>query len=492
MPVGNESNHLLNGLTIKGGLKFEDLDNQTVGYLSANNLGANVVVQATNGASFDRAAIQAAIDGLGAQGGTVVLGPGTFWLDGSIVMKDATSLVGQGWGATILKLGAAQNVPVITNYQSPDNTIANAERVGVYRLMIDGNKSNQTVSGNCHGIFFTSTPSATQATNDWDFDTLQVVRDVMIYRCKDNGYYALSRQSSEVSRVWAYRNDGIGFRPSYDTVLANCVAGRSGLQGFYLGQSSQQLVGCKSYYSGQVTGTSGDGFFILSNSSGSSLVDCVAQDNLNPGFTFNNTQRGVTLMGCVADSNGTRSAGNLPAYDFFTAQDNRLIGCIACERKADGSTSYQQNALRIRSSSTNNKIDILFRTNNAATLGAAIMASSDSVAGNDININNLSGNQTVAYAATITPDVYAGGRITVALTGNMTINAPSTGHAGAQVTFIFSQDATAGRTLTWNAAYKTTTSILASGSAATNGQTASITFQSDGTNWIPVSVVAWH
>ncbi|MGQ0594113.1 MAG: DUF2793 domain-containing protein [Gammaproteobacteria bacterium] len=63
--------------------------------------------------------------------------------------------------------------------------------------------------------------------------------------------------------------------------------------------------------------------------------------------------------------------------------------------------------------------------------------------------------QSIAYAANITPDGALGERVIVgALTGNLAINAPTNPRTGALLVFTFAQDATGGRTISWNATFK--------------------------------------
>lgn len=63
---------------------------------------------------------------------------------------------------------------------------------------------------------------------------------------------------------------------------------------------------------------------------------------------------------------------------------------------------------------------------------------------------------SISYAASITPDLAAGNIFAVGtLTGNITINAPTgTLTDGKRITFRLNQDATGGRTMTWNAVFR--------------------------------------
>ncbi len=97
--------------------------------------------------------------------------------------------------------------------------------------------------------------------------------------------------------------------------------------------------------------------------------------------------------------------------------------------------------------------------------------------------------QDIAYAASITPDLSAGRTIVVgALTGNLTINAPTSVVKGERITFTFVQDATGGRTITWNAVFK-----KAADGAGTANQVAATQFLCyDGTNFIQIGgAMSW-
>lgn len=93
--------------------------------------------------------------------------------------------------------------------------------------------------------------------------------------------------------------------------------------------------------------------------------------------------------------------------------------------------------------------------------------------------------QIIAFASTITPDASAGTEVTVGtLTGAITIN-NATNPLGAQLlTFLFTQDGTGGRLVTWGAAYKTAFQPVQAANAVS-----SVTFFYDGTNWQQVSAM---
>lgn len=99
---------------------------------------------------------------------------------------------------------------------------------------------------------------------------------------------------------------------------------------------------------------------------------------------------------------------------------------------------------------------------------------------NVVPVHNVQPQQDIAYAATITPDLSAGTQIVVAaLTGGLTINAPTNAVKGEVLDFSFTQDGTGARAITWNAVFK-----KAADGAGTANQVAATSFMFDGTNWV--------
>lgn len=90
--------------------------------------------------------------------------------------------------------------------------------------------------------------------------------------------------------------------------------------------------------------------------------------------------------------------------------------------------------------------------------------------------------QVIAYSASITPNAQDGDRVLVGtLTGALTVNAPTNGYKGQTLMFQFTQDATGGRVVTWNAVFR-----KAADGAGTSNQKAVTNFLYDGTDWIQI------
>lgn len=93
--------------------------------------------------------------------------------------------------------------------------------------------------------------------------------------------------------------------------------------------------------------------------------------------------------------------------------------------------------------------------------------------------------QVIPYAATITPDPTAGGsRKIITLTGNITVANPAVTKRsiGAMLSFLFIQDATGGRTVTWGSDYQVNWTPT-----TTANKRNSIDVMWDGAKWAQVS-----
>lgn len=100
-----------------------------------------------------------------------------------------------------------------------------------------------------------------------------------------------------------------------------------------------------------------------------------------------------------------------------------------------------------------------------------------------IKANQLEDNSTApVYAATITPAItgaFTHVQVGV-LTGNVTIGAPTGSFAvGSRLSMGFTQDATGGRTVTWNAVF-----AASANSGSTASHKAATEFVYDGSRWV--------
>ena len=94
------------------------------------------------------------------------------------------------------------------------------------------------------------------------------------------------------------------------------------------------------------------------------------------------------------------------------------------------------------------------------------------------------GSEVVSYTTPLTPDPFRPSTKYITLTGNITIADPTVSTTGLalknqRIRFVFIQDATGGRTVTWNSVFKYGTWMI----DPTASSISSIVFEFDGTNW---------
>jgi hypothetical protein len=400
-----------------------------------------------------------------------------------IVPQLGTVLLGHGWHATRLRLASGVNDSLVKPYVSVDDAESNALGWGISDMFLSGNSSNQ--SGTSHGILQTTSPtSTTKATDDEFFDMVYRITNIFIHDFLSDGFNGAGRSDGRLWNVRVQSCFGYGFRPGSDTTLMACVAGANGLSGYRISGSSINLGNCKAWGSGAVSTTDNEGAGFRLQSAGANggvvLSGCEAQDNKGCGFLVYNTT-GTSITG-LADSNSVVGENVRPGVDLDGATDCDInVRCM--EQRRDGSHSYQRYALRLRNSSTNNRVYITHKAINGATINPlAIMAYEASCTSNEIAINGQRGIQAPTFAASMTPDPYLGETYYVTLTDNLAIGAPTNGHYGTRLIFFFTQGGSGSYTVTFNSVFRTAGASFTP--TTTVGKTSTISFLFNGTDWI--------
>ena len=258
-----------------------------------------------------------------------------------------------------------------------------------------------------------------------------------------------------------------GFRiEGSDNYLVNCTADTCALVGFSMGTANTKMVNCKAFGCGR------SGFEV--GAFRNMLSSCEAQDNAEAGFVI-----GATCMAsaCIADTNGlnsTQPGDPSTLTGFNVLGPGTIVGCMAINRYGS-SQKYGYWAQEY-----------------SGTWPMVIGCSSqwpgiEHVKANSegsIIVNNMLGQQSVAYTTPLTPDPYEGGTVVVGtLTGDIAINLPPSGvFKGMRIAFQLTQDGSGGHAVTFDAAYKTTAAIATVASTVTL-----IEFRWDGTNFREIS-----
>lgn len=421
-----------------------------------------------DGSTDDTTAIQNALNAAAASsryvgGGTVQLGAKTYVV-GPLTIPHRVTLQGIGRNASILQMRAGSIAPCLTFG-------AHTQVSTIRDLRIDGNKYNQTSTG-AIGILF-QTPFANGSSDEFN-DPRNVVQNVMVQSCKGDGIQMSGRGGHVLTNIAIWACDGNGIlADGQDSFFSDIDIGGCGLDGFLVTGAEHHFANCKAWYSGGITNTGGVGNgWHINTFGGFTGTSLSAQDNGRAGFYFDSCGR-VSISGLIADSNNYAGHGD-PGVDLSNAYAVTLDG-VSWDRSAN--TNRQQYALRIGGGSGGNSIRLTTDNNAIGWIDPASVTD-----GNEIFFDSTRGTQSVSYSSSLTPVPYYGGTIRVTLTGNITINAVDDPYSGLTMRFIFTQDATGGRTVTWNAVYKTTWTP----NTAAN-KTNIIEFMYNGSNWLQLN-----
>lgn len=333
------------------------------------------------------------------------------------------------------------------------------------------------------GAYFGKNPSAGTGTLEEEFDPHHTVENVHIKNTKGDGIAAYGQSESRWNNVWVQYSDEVGFRPSYDHWMYNCTADTTGRMGFLVRTTSIHINNCKAFFCGGVTASNGYGWWFegpTNAEEGMKIATTIsAQDCKAGGIMFYNAQR--CIISAALTSNSTSSAGTYPAVTLHgdsggVGASLNIIDFLSTDRTANN----QSNALTMDAQCTNNKIRFSHGGANGITLGSAIASGADLSGGNDIQVNGMGGTKSSSVTTSYTPDPYGATTHRLTLGGNLTISTPSNAHLNCPLRFIFTQDATGARTVTWP-------SNMKSGSWTVNPVASGISyieFTYDGTNWV--------
>lgn len=340
-----------------------------------------------------------------------------------------------------------------------------------------------------HGIYYIRLPFASGGAYEEAFDSHHRVVNCTIKNFKGDGLSNWGQSDVRVIDNWALYCDEYGYRPSFDTNLTDNLANNNGRSGYYSKGSSTSGAGNKAFENGGVTPDAGHGFMFEGDpnpstpSEGSKAwVGCNSQDNKANGYYCRNAER-LAIQGTASSNGRNGPVGTYVGLKLDGCQHS-IFDITSTERGVDNVNFWQQHALYMLATTrptTENQIRITHgASGGTATVGKAIKPESVETGSNNILINGMGGTATVAYAAEVTPDPYAGTVCSIAaLTGNVVIKAPANAHKGCPLTIILLQDATGGRTVTWNAAFNSSKILV---NTAANGLTV-LEFFYDGATW---------
>ena len=396
----------------------------------------------------------------------VLLPPGTTVVSG-IDLPTGVMLKGHAYGSR-LKLKNGSNRPVIRTAAS------DTQALRIENLTIDGNKANQS-GGVSHGIHLDNQATAINpAFETYLSDCYHTVTDVLVINCDGDGVRTTGRGDTILTRVRSLLNTGDGIRvDSFDTILDQCIAGVNTGHGINVTQPNVVLTNCKGFINA-------NGFRL--NAKGLVATGLIAQGNVGDG---------VLLSGCTDslievsafDSNYNQSATPLTGVGVrFTNGSNRnRVRVMAFNHE---SPARQQAAYYIPSGSQN----VIEVTTDGSM---PLRPNSSNDRGNVVRTKATEAFAVDTYATSLAVDLANGSTRQITLTGSISLGRP-TMHSqtaaeyfpeGQTLTFVFTQDGTGSRTVTWGAGF-----IDKNWQPnPTPGSTSSCTWRLAGGNWYLVS-----
>lgn len=407
----------------------------------------------------------------------VYIPAGTYIIE-PITLPNRVGLWGAGPGITRLwrRNGGTTTGALIKN-------TTNARMCSVRQLMIDGKNVGDLTS---HGLHMDNSAALdTDITNGISeyVDGRHFISDLVIQNCQGDGLHLQGRGDVMVTRVQSWINRGHGFVTGTDSFFSDCDSGAAGLDGFFIEGANTRLTSCKAWYAGDVStsgagvsGGTGHGFHIKDgNYATCILIGCEAQDNKRSGFYMNNVGRHV-IQGCMADSNNRANLSHA-GFEIINSFNNSVTG-ISWDRGAN--TFHQLAGLRIQGG-TGNRVEIT--VSNIQNMAEAYITNDSTITSNIVQLAAQNGYRTVAYAASLTPDPYLGQHHVITLTGNIFIVSPTYKHTGMKLTMAFTQDATGGRTASWDSGFTVTNGIVNPAATATTV----FDFVYNGSKWVQAS-----
>ena len=401
-----------------------------------------------DGVADDTAAIQAALNaapGAYQVGAGLVYFPAGNYLTGALTIPHGVAVEGAGIHSTTLI--AKNNLPANTYLIS---NIENTRMQSVKNLRLEGKHGTQ--ANTVHGL---KLDGGTGVGSTEYTDQRSQVHNVHIENFSGDAFSILGRGTCQISDCVAWNNKGNGFIVRHDNLLTNCDAAncRNGFN--ILGNS--QISNSKAWFCGHFDGDilpgvvaagDGHGFKFLTASGGNVATGLNAQDCAATGIYIKDSSR-IAISGYVIDSCNNFTSGTYENIVIDNSYSCTLVGGHNLDRNPSNDARPVA-GIRLLSGSGNNYVQF-------TTSGFTTAINTTGLGYQNILDINQSGGGSVSqsYSDTFSPDNLSGAVLNIGvLTGNMTVNAPKANISSSKnLTLCFTQDATGGRTLTWNSVY---------------------------------------
>lgn len=257
-----------------------------------------------------------------------------------------------------------------------------------------------------YGIHYQTNPINTTATADFMFDPTGWIENVHVRNNRDGGFASFGRGAIRHMGTKVSNCLGISYISSFDGHYIGCESDYASWHGFDLRGSSNQLVGCKSFNSGQTKTTAAATF------------------NLGHGYSINGSYYEEAFGGCDAQ----QCSGD--SWHFTGAKTISIGGCNSAQPGFGGASGSGVGL------SLDNCSGVVANMTNGSQTGMSAVAF---IGGSDLNTINIS---HIAYPSQTPAAALTAGStlLSNALTVNGTaINAPGLVTASSQSTALPSQ-----------------------------------------------------
>lgn len=514
-------------------------NNQSAAILALERNGLSVVNVKTfraagakgDGATNDSTAIQAALDAcLAAGGGIVYFPPGTYLASG-LNLYGKVRLMGAANEAVILKLPNGANTFLLQTYQFASlaaggggagaGTSSAGEAVfSIEDITFDGNKTNNASANvpvvRLYGYGYRLKNVTVRSGDDvglyseWStflpapgFDSMMAQWvNVKAHDCGGHGVHMNGPHDSMWVNGEVYNNGARGvFVDAKGSGFAQSMVHSWGLTqtyAMYLGATGCRCTDCVA--EGAITAQlamdgddcSFNGFIYgagaavpvgIELGTGGTRQDMMVVAKINnctSGAIKVVNDGGALIVADVFQSSGTLISGTLNGLTRLDLRTNGIAGGRA--RFPVDVEIGQGKGLKLYNAAESSFVTVDFDGSRINSTWPFRTASGQYLlAGGSLRRTV----QAPAHSATPTPNVALGNIFApAAMTANVTVGAPTNGAAGDELIFIWLQDGTGTRTVTYNAVYKTTgTGAVTAITTAASTRTIDKFITDDGTNW---------
>ncbi|MGB0664394.1 MAG: hypothetical protein ACPGMR_11475 [Pontibacterium sp.] len=382
---------------------------------------------------------------------------GLWYFGESILVPFGGKLTGNGHENSILRLQDGANLTSAAMRVRDGSHVSS--KIVLSNFQLNGNRDTQTTGAGLIDLAHTNSAALARL----------FLSQLLIINSKEDGLRtgAFTRDSI-ISNNVIYGSDGVGARITADIIVNGLNVGNSGLQGL-IAQNSCSISALKVWESANIDASKAQ----LEITAPSVKCDAWLQDGAGDGLCINGVGHPSGVESCNLNIISENNGGD--AVDIDTANYNRVSVTV---RDRNGGFPTHSAGVRYRNGSEGNEVNIT----SANTTFTYLIDNADA----DNNITNITKRKRIKeqpYAFTFNPNALETETFKMTLSGGgVSVGAPSGAYKNQKLSFIFVQDATGGRSISFNSVFKTAGTV-----STTANSTSYFEFVFDGTSWIQQS-----